>query len=645
MKNREVELFVPGRLCIMGEHSDWAGKYRNVNHDINKGFAIVTGIEEGIYAKAYPSDKLIVKNIKNDQSFECNMDYNKLKKIAEEGGYWSYIAGVAACVKEQYNIGGVEIDITKVTIPEKKGLSSSAAICVLVARAFNQIYNLHLNVAGEMNLAYLGEVTTPSRCGKLDQACAYGKKPVLMTFDGDRIEVDNIKVQKPLYFVFADLMAKKDTVKILGDLNKSYPFPETELDKNVHKGLGINNEKIVKDCIKYIEDGEVEKVGEMMTEAQNNFDKNVAPSCPQELTSPVLHSVFEDEYIKALSYGIKGVGSQGDGTVQVLAKDRESQQLIKEYFKTKLHMDAYDLTIDQTKPIKKAIIPVAGNGTRMFPITKCFKKAFLPIVDSDGIVKPVILSLIEEVVDAGIEEVCLIIDENDQKDYDRLFNEPLSDEISAKLSPEQLEYEKKIQKIGKKIKYVYQKEKLGLGHAVSLCEEFVNGEPVLLVLGDQLYKSYTNQSCTEQFLNSYAQTNKLSVSVCEVNENEVNRYGILCGKVDTGKDYYEVEKMVEKPDVMSAKEKYYTLKNNLKKYYAVFGEYILTEDVFKLLKENIKNNKKENGEFQITSVLDEVREKDGMIAFIPQGEMLDVGNVNAYKDTFIEKSKIRNKRK
>ena len=645
MKSREIELFVPGRLCIMGEHSDWAGKYRSVNQSINRGFAIVTGIEEGIYAKAHISDKLIVKNQKNGLSFECDMDYNSLKRIAEEGGYWSYIAGVAACVKEQYNIGGVEIDITKVTIPEKKGLSSSAAICVLVARAFNQLYNLHLNVVGEMNLAYLGEVTTPSRCGKLDQACAYGKKPVLMTFDGDRIEVDNIKVQKPLHFVFADLMAKKDTVKILGDLNKSYPFPENELDKSVHDGLGIDNEKIVKECIQYIENGNVDKVGEMMIEAQNNFDKKVAPACPQELTSPVLHSILEDEYIKSLSYGIKGVGSQGDGTVQVLAKDRESQKLIKKYFKKVLKMDAYELTIDQTKPIKKAIIPVAGNGTRMFPITKCFKKAFLPIVDSDGIVKPVILSLIEEVVDAGIEEVCLIIDENDQKDYDKLFNEPLSDEIVAKLSPEQLEYEKKIQSIGKKIKYIYQKEKLGLGHAVSLCENFVNGEPVLLVLGDQLYKSYTNQSCTEQFLNSYAQTNKLSVSVCEVNENDVGRYGILSGKVDTGKDYYEVDKMVEKPDVTSAKEKYYTLKNNLKKYYAVFGEYILTEDVFKLLKENIKNDKKENGEFQITSVLDEVREKDGMIAFIPQGEMLDVGNVNAYRDAFIEKGKSRIKKK
>ena len=639
MEKREVELFVPGRLCIMGEHSDWAGKYRNVNNNINKGYAIVTGIEEGIYAKASASDKLIVKNNIAKKSFVCDMDYDKLKKIAEEGSYWSYVAGVAACVKEQYNIGGVEIVINKVTIPEKKGLSSSAAICVLVARAFNQLYNLHLNLVGEMNLAYLGEITTPSRCGRLDQACAFGKKPILMTFDGDRIEVKNIKVKKPLYFVFADLMAKKNTIKILGDLNRCYPFPETEIDKEVHEALGIDNEKIINECIEYIGNGNVEKVGKMMNKAQSNFDKKVAPACKEELTSPVLHSVLNDEYIKSLSYGRKGVGSQGDGTVQILAKDYESQQLIKKYLKKKLKMDSYELTIEPTKPVRKAIIPVAGNGTRMYPITKCIKKAFLPIVDSDGIVKPVILSLIEEVVEAGIEEVCLIIDENDKRDYDRLFKDKLSDAVTAKLSPELLEYESKIQRIGKRIKYVYQKEKLGVGHAVSLCEEFADGEPVLLVLGDQLYKSFTNMSCTEQFLNSFAETNRLSVSVCEVDERDVSRYGILCGKIEKGNNFFEVDKMVEKPEVTIAREKYYTINNKSKKYYAVFGEYILTEDVFKILKRNIKNNKKENGEFQITSVLDEVREKSGMIAFIPNGEMLDVGNVPSYKNTFIEKMK------
>ena len=554
MKNSSIDLFVPGRLCLMGEHSDWAGKYRNVNNKIEKGYAIVTGIEEGIYAKVKLADKFIVRNSINNTSFECDMVYEKLKKVAEEGGYWSYVAGVAACVKEQYNIGGLDIEIYKITIPEKKGLSSSAAICVLVARAFNQLYRLHLNVIGEMNLAYLGEITTPSRCGKLDQACAFGKKPVLMIFDGDRIEVKDIKVKEDLYFVFADLNAKKNTIKILGDLNRAYPFIDNKTDELVQYGLGPKNKEIVLKGIEYIENGEVEKLGKLMVKAQESFDKNVAIACKEELTAPVLHKILNDEYIKELSYGGKGVGSQGDGTVQILAKDYESQQKIKKYFEKKLHMTAFDLTIEKTKPIKKAIIPVAGNGTRMFPITRCIKKAFLPIVDSDGIIKPIILVLIEEVVNAGIDEVCLIIDEEDQKDYDRFFNEKLPNEIISKLSPEMLEYESKIQKIGKKIKYIHQKEKLGLGHAVSLCEEFANKEPVLLVLGDQIYRSNTNKSCTEQFLENFSMTGKLSVSVCEVPLESVSKYGILCGKIENNSDYFYVDKMVEKPEKDIAKE-------------------------------------------------------------------------------------------
>ena len=633
-----IDLFVPGRLCIMGEHSDWAGKYRNVNNKIEKGYAIVTGIEEGIYARCKISDDFVVKNTIINKSFRCEMDCEKLKAIAEEGGYWSYASGVALCLKEQYNIGGIEIEIYKVTIPEKKGLSSSAAICVLVTRAFNQLYKLHLNVMGEMNLAYLGEISTPSRCGKLDQACAFGKKPILMIFDGDKIDVKNIKVQKDLHFVFADLNAKKDTIKILGDLNRSYPFAQNDIDKKVHNALGIDNKNIVLKSIEYIENGEVEKLGKMMNEAQDNFDKNVAIACKEELTAPNLHRVLNDEFIINHSYGRKGVGSQGDGTVQVLAKDLETQKQIKDYFENVLHMPAYNLTIEKTKPIKKAIIPIAGNGTRMFPITKCIKKAFLPIVDNDGIIKPVILSLVEEIIEAGIEEVCLIIDSEDQKEFDQLFKEPLSNDFISKLSPEMLDYESKIQKMGQKITYVYQKEKLGLGHAVSLCEDFANNEPVLLVLGDQLYKSYTNTSCTKQFLDSYTDTDKIHISVCEVDYNEVSRYGILCGKIENNKNYFDVDKMVEKPDKALAKEKYYTLVKNNKKYYAVFGEYILTQDVFKLLQRNIQNQKKEKGEYQITSVLDEVREKKGMIAFIPEGEMLDVGNVEAYKNTFIKKS-------
>jgi len=636
--NKKVELFVPGRLCLLGEHSDWAGKYRNVNNKIEKGYAIVTGIEEGIYASASINDKFIVR-FKNDNSkyFECDMDTDKLKNHAEKGEFWSYVAGVAACIKEQYNVGGLEVVIEKVTIPTKKGLSSSAAICVLIARAFNQIYNLHLNTLGEMNIAYLGEITTPSRCGRLDQACAFGKKPVLMTFDGDFIKVKDIKVGEDLFFVFADLMAKKDTIKILGDLNRSYPFAESDLDLMVRKGLGEENKNIVLESLKYIEEGNSKKLGECLKKAQNNFDKYVAPACPEELTSPILHKTLSDEYLNSLSYGAKGVGSQGDGTIQILAKNKECQKKIKTYLEEELKMSAYTLTINKTKPVTKAIIPVAGNGTRMYPITKMMRKAFLPIIDKDGILKPALMCLLEELDEAGIEEICLIIDKEDKKDYDKFFYHELSDELIAKLSSEMLDYEYKIQKIGKKLKFIYQEEKLGLGHAVSLCSKFAGEDPVLLVLGDQLYKTNNNKSCTIQLLENYAKTDKLTVSVTEVDLSNVSKYGILSGKVDADNDYFVVDKIYEKPEASYASENLYTTVGNSKKYYAVFGEYILTLKVFEYLKENIKNNYKENGEFQLTSVLERVRENFGANAYIADGEMLDIGNVESYKNTFISK--------
>lgn len=638
MKNKEVELFVPGRLCLMGEHSDWAGGYRKTNEKIEKGYAIVTGIEEGIYATVKASDKFIVKYQESDKKFECDMNLDELRLIALKGEYWSYVAGVASCFKEQYNVGGLEIIITDVTIPTKKGLSSSAAVCVLVARAFNQIYNLHLNTLGEMNMAYLGEIATPSRCGRLDQACAFGKKPVLMTFDGDKIDVKSIKVGNDLYFVFADLMAQKDTIKILGDLNKCFPFATTEIEKNTQKGLGILNKEIIFSSLACIEKGDIENLGKLMDRAQEVFDKYVAPACPQELTSPVLHKTLNNEYLKELSYGRKGVGSQGDGTIQFLAKDETTQKKIKDYLENTLGMNAYTLTINKTKPITKAIIPVAGNGSRMYPITKLLRKAFLPIIE-DGILKPAIMSLIEELDSAGIEKICLIIDESDKKEYEKFFDQPLADDLVAKLSPEMLEYESKIQRIGRKIEYIYQKEKLGLGHAVSLCESFAKDEPVLLVLGDQLYKSSNPYSCTTQLLDNYAQHNKLTVSVFEIPVEEVSKYGILTGKIENGKNYFKVDKMTEKPDVQYAKETLYTTCGKEKKYYSVFGEYILTKDVFQKLKENIESDNRDRGEFQLTTALDYVREKDGMIAFIPDGEMLDIGNIDSYKNTLVKKIK------
>ena len=151
MNQGKIELFVPGRLCLLGEHSDWAGMHRVMNSAIIPGCAIVSGVEQGIYATAEKYDKFVVESdleIYQQEILECEMDTEKLFEIAKEGGFFSYVAGVASYVNENYSVGGVRIRITKMDLPIKSGLSSSAAICVLVARAFNQLYRLKLNTNG-----------------------------------------------------------------------------------------------------------------------------------------------------------------------------------------------------------------------------------------------------------------------------------------------------------------------------------------------------------------------------------------------------------------------------------------------------------------------------------------------------------------
>ena len=445
----KMELFVPGRLCLFGEHTDWAGKYRTMNADIVPGASIVTGIEQGIYAEV---EKSSIFEMYSDapeiadvwQDFSCRMNEQELKGVAKSGSFFSYCAGVASYMLEWYQVGGVKITLKSMTLPMKSGLSSSAAICVLVARAFNKLYHLNLNTMGEMNIAYVGELRTSSRCGRLDQACAFGVKPNLMTFDGDEVEVKTLNVKKHLYWVFADLCAEKDTIKILRDLNKGYPFASNEMEEREQKALGEENQRIINLAIDYMAKGDVEALGKLMSGAQALFDTSVAPMCPEELTSPKLHEVLKDPIIRPWVYGGKGVGSQGDGSIQFLAKDQMCQQKVIDYLNSR-GMKAYPLTIKPVHTVRKAVIPVAGFGTRLYPASRALKKDFFPIPDKDGIVKPVILILLEELIKSGIEEVCLVLgSEEERLKYKDFFETPLSEEHLMKLSPEMQEYENRI---------------------------------------------------------------------------------------------------------------------------------------------------------------------------------------------------------
>ena len=636
----QINIFIPGRLCLFGEHSDWAGMHRVMNSSLEPGYAIVSGIEQGIYATCVKSKDFIVDSsigIYDGESLHSVMDSDKLLAIAKEGGFFSYVAGVASYISDNYSVDGVKITITGMDLPIKSGLSSSAAICVLVARAFNQLYDLKMNIRGEMLAAFLGEQRTPSRCGRLDQACAYGVKPVYMEFDGTETYARPLRIGKPMYWVVADLQASKNTIHILSDLNKCYPFAEDEKERLVHEALGIDNKRFVEKAAAFLEAGDAYELGKLMTEAQENFDKKVAPASPAQLTAPVLHAVLNEQAIKDLIYGGKGVGSQGDGTVQFLAKDLECRDALIRYLEKEKKMPAFSLTIQPGRTVKRAIIPVAGFGTRLYPATKGIKKDFLPVLSSDGILKPALLILLEQLEEAGIEQICLVIGAEEQEIYDTFFAE-LPEKNLAKLPESRREIENTIARLKKMITYVFQNERLGFGHAVYQCRAFAKDEPVVLMLGDMLYESETNENCTKQLIKAYEQCGRAMVTIQQITLDDVVHYGIVHGHWEDEKEHLmKVGNIHEKPDRDYAKEYLGTATRRKEKlYYAVFGQYILTEEIFAELGENIASGKKSYGEYQLTDALDKVREKYGMYGFVPAGKSYDIGLPSAYRETMIK---------
>jgi len=245
-----LDIFVPGRLCLFGEHSDWAAGYRRVNSEIEKGYTIITGTNQGISAtvERHPSKLIVRSNLSDGRVMgphEIPMERDALIDEAERGGFFSYAAGVAYQLLLHYRVRGAVIDCYAMDLPIKKGLSSSAAMCVLTVRAFNRLYDLKMTVRGEMEYAYLGEIATPSRCGRMDQGCAFGGRPILMVYDRDAITVKKLRTKGELYMVIVDLNAGKDTKEILARLNRCYPFAENETERAVQHYLGEINRSIV----------------------------------------------------------------------------------------------------------------------------------------------------------------------------------------------------------------------------------------------------------------------------------------------------------------------------------------------------------------------------------------------------------------
>jgi len=636
-----VKLFVPGRICLFGEHTDWAGGYRRTNAELEKGYTILTGTDQGLYAEVKPHPaKLILHATLEDGRrmgpFEVPMEPDALLAEAEAGGFFSYAAGVAYQVLTHYRVRGLEIDNYRTDLPIKKGLSSSAAICVLVARAFNRVYDLKMTVRGEMEYAYLGEITTPSRCGRMDQGCAYGSRPIMMVFDGDRIEVEELTVGGDLFLIIVDLKAGKDTKEILARLNQCYPFAENDTQNRVQEFLGPISKSITHEAAEALREGNAERLGELMTRAQREFDEHLIPACPSQLRAPVLHRVLNYEPLRPYVLGGKGVGSGGDGAAQLIARDEESRRKAIEIIERELGMACLELTLRSASAVRKAVIPAAGFGTRLFPATKGLRKELFPIIDRDGRAKPAILAIVEEALAAGIEEIAIVVQERDRAAFEDIFFLPPRPENFGKLSVEGQKYCDYLAEVGSHVTLLTQDVQEGFGHAVFCARDWVGREPFLLMLGDHLYRADGEVCCARQVMDAYEQLRRSVVGVKPTPAEEIHKFGCVAGSWEEPGSILTVTEVSEKPDLSYARERLVVEGLGEERFLTLFGLYLLSPTIFDYLEGNIRHNVREGSEFGLTMCLDRLRREEGLAACVVRGERFDIGTPDGYRRTLLE---------
>ena len=261
--------------------------------------------------------------------------------------------------------------------------------------------------------------------------------------------------------------------------------------------------------------------------------------------------------------------------------------------------------------IKKCLFPAAGYGTSFLPATKAVPKEMLPILT-----KPLLQYGVEEALSAGITNMAIITGRGKRAIEDYFDN---AYELESQLSGTSKErYLKEIMEVIKKstFTYVRQKQMLGLGHAILTGEPLIGDQPFAVVLADDLCDCDEN-SVISQMIEIYNQYQCSVVAIQEVPMHQTKKYGIITGNLlDNSNNTYQVTDMVEKPEQKNAP-------SNM----AIIGRYILTPDIFNILK-NIKPDK--NGEIQITDAL-KIQAKQGkVIAYKFKGKRFDCGTVNGY---------------
>jgi len=270
--------------------------------------------------------------------------------------------------------------------------------------------------------------------------------------------------------------------------------------------------------------------------------------------------------------------------------------------------------------IKQAIIPLAGLGTRLLPLTSVFPKELLPIYG-----KPGIEYILDECIEAGIKEVIFIISKRKIMIKKYFYNDTFYKRIIKKKSDPRIKKEyKKILKYKKMIKFVYQDKPLGTGDAVLKTSKYIKDKFFLMLLPDDLI---IKRNCSKSMIKIHKRYKCSVMASMNVNKKTVTRWGIyrLYKKLD--RNNYLINDVIEKPSVKEAPSNK-----------AVIGRYILPKTIFSKLK---KQKSGKGGEIHITDTIQSlIKSKHKFIAHSFLGKYLDCGSMNGYIKSTLDISKL-----
>ena len=268
--------------------------------------------------------------------------------------------------------------------------------------------------------------------------------------------------------------------------------------------------------------------------------------------------------------------------------------------------------------IKQAIIPLAGLGTRLLPLTSVMPKELLPI---NG--KTNLEYIMEECVEAGVKEFIFIISKKKESIRKFFFNDQFYKSILAKKNDKRIsKIYNDLKKYQKMIKFVYQNKPRGTGDAILKCKNYINSSHFLMVFPDDLI---IKKNCTKEMLLLHKKTKSSIIATKKVEMKTISRWGVLKIK-DKKKNFFKIQDVVEKPSVKNAPSNY-----------AIIGRYILPKIIMKKLK-NTKPG--EGGEIHITDAIKElIKDGEKFYGNIFTGKYLDCGTLNGYINSSNEISK------